>query len=294
MGLDLETGKFTSRNAQRFAGQLLEMSDQLLASAHQPAVLEAAGGDASVDALDEHPVLLADLVVEGHELVDPRLVDVGPEEVVEEAVRPVGRQGDHRADRDVRPAREDVNAEIRPEEVELAPRQLAVEVHRRAAACAGRAALAGEAPVGGEGVRVRRHVQHLRELRVRDLAVVALEEVLADDLPVRFDLRLPARVEDEIVDVEPELGDLRRHRAERVGERFGVPFRVRRTRTGPTCRLRRHGARARPSGSAAPPPSAGRRAASRRARTSRRGRGTGASRASPSPRPAESRGGGRR
>jgi len=66
--------------------------------------------------------------------------------------------------------------------------------------------LAGEAPVGGERVGVRRHVQHLRELRVRDLAVVALEEVLADDLPVRLELGLPACVEDEVVHVEAESG----------------------------------------------------------------------------------------
>ena len=57
---------------------------------------------------------------------------------------------------------------------------------------------------------------------MRDLAVVALEEVLADDLPVRLELRLPARVEDERVDVEPELRDLRGHRAERVGERLRI------------------------------------------------------------------------
>ena len=61
---------------------------------------------------------------------------------------------------------------------------------------------------------------------MRDLAVVALEEVLADDLPVRLDLRLPALVEDELVDVEPELCDLRGHRAERLGERLRVALRV--------------------------------------------------------------------
>jgi hypothetical protein len=55
-----------------------------------------------------------------------------------------------------------------------------------------------------------------------DLAVVALEEVLADDLPVRLDLGLPARVVDERADIEAELGDLRRQRAERVRERLGV------------------------------------------------------------------------
>ena len=57
---------------------------------------------------------------------------------------------------------------------------------------------------------------------MRDLAVVALEEVLADDLPVRVDLGFPAPVEDELVDVEPELCDLGRHRAERLCERFGL------------------------------------------------------------------------
>ena len=55
---------------------------------------------------------------------------------------------------------------------------------------------------------------------MRDLAVVALEEVLADDLPVRLDLGFPAGVVDERVDVQPELGDLRRERAERVRERL--------------------------------------------------------------------------
>src|SRR4029079_3923320 len=66
----------------------------------------------------------------------------------------------------------------------------------------------------------------LRELRVRDLTVVALEEVLADDLPVRVELRFPARMEDELLDVEPELGDLRGHRPERLRKRLGVAMRV--------------------------------------------------------------------
>src|SRR5215469_16576079 len=53
-----------------------------------------------------------------------------------------------------------------------------------------------------------------------DRAVVALEEVLADDLPVRVDLRLPAPVVDERVDVEAELLDLRGKRAEGLVERL--------------------------------------------------------------------------
>src|ERR1700751_446821 len=52
-----------------------------------------------------------------------------------------------------------------------------------------------------------------------DMAVVALEEVLADDLPVRLGFGLPAGVVDERVDVEAKLGDLRRQRAEGGRER---------------------------------------------------------------------------
>src|SRR4051794_1697887 len=108
------------------------MADQLLAAAHQEAVLEAARRKSTLDALDEPAVLTSDLVVELHQLVDPGPIDVRAEEVVEEAVRPARLERDHRPDRDVRPAGEDVDAEVRPEEVELRPRQLAVEVHSRA------------------------------------------------------------------------------------------------------------------------------------------------------------------
>jgi hypothetical protein len=59
-----------------------------------------------------------------------------------------------------------------------------------------------------------------------DLAVVALEEVLADDLPVRLELRLPAGVVHEPVDIEAELCDLSPHRTECVRQRLGVPARV--------------------------------------------------------------------
>ena len=181
-------------------------------------MLEGTARDAAVGALDEIAILAADLVVEGHQLVDPLLVDVGAEEVVEEAVRAVGRDRHHRPDRDVRTARKDVHAEIRPQKMELAPRQLAVEMHARAAALPRRAVLARQPPLGRQRVRAGRHVEHRRELRMRDLAVVALEEVLADDLPVRRELRLPAPVEAQRVDVEPELRDLRGHRPERLGE----------------------------------------------------------------------------
>ena len=85
-----------------------------------------------------------------------------------------------------------------------------------------RAALGREAPVRREHVRLGRDVDQLTEARMRDLAVVALEEVLAHDLPVGLDLGLPAPVVDERCDVEPELGDLRRQRAERLREQFRV------------------------------------------------------------------------
>ncbi len=118
------------------------------------AVLERAGRDAALDALDERPVLPADLVVEGEQVVDPGRLDVGAEEVVEEAVRAAGRERHDRPDRDVRPAGEDVDPEVRPEEMELRARQL---VLRR-----GRAqwpVLRREAPVGREHVCLGRDVE---------------------------------------------------------------------------------------------------------------------------------------
>src|SRR5262249_40878292 len=101
------------------------MADELLAAAHQDAVLERARADAALNALDERPVFTADLVVEGEEIVDPVPLDLRAEEVVEEAVRPFRRAGDDRADGDVRPPGEDVDSEVRPEEVELRARQVA-------------------------------------------------------------------------------------------------------------------------------------------------------------------------
>ena len=55
-----------------------------------------------LDALDEDAVLGADLRVELERLLDPRLVGVLRDEVVEEAVRPVDASRDDRADREVR------------------------------------------------------------------------------------------------------------------------------------------------------------------------------------------------
>ena len=68
------------------------MADELLAASHEHATRECARRDAALDVLDELAILLADLVVEREELCDPLVVDLCAEEVVEEAVRPVGRE----------------------------------------------------------------------------------------------------------------------------------------------------------------------------------------------------------
>src|SRR5581483_9244855 len=203
-------------------GERLEVADELLASAHEDAMVEHTRRHPPVDALHEAAVLEAHLCVERHQLVDPVRADVAAEEVVEEPVRPVRRQRHHRADRDVRAPGEDVHPEVRPQEVELRALQLAVEPN----VLSHRPALARQPPFGRQRVRVGGRVDHRRERGMRDLAVIALEEVLADDLPVGVELRLPSRVEDEIVDVEPELVDLRGHRAQRVCERLRIVRRV--------------------------------------------------------------------
>src|SRR5262249_41197716 len=66
-----------------------------------------------------------------------------------------------------------------------------------------------------------RDVDDGREARMRNGAVVALEEVLAGDLPIRIDLELRAEAELEGIDVE-HLGDLRRHWTQRVRKRRRV------------------------------------------------------------------------
>ena len=143
--------------------------------------------------------------------------------------------------------------------------------------------------------RRRRRRATSTRLRVRDRAVVALEEVLADDLPVRLDLGLRAEAVHEPVDVEPELGDLRRHRAERLLERLARRASVFAKTNGPQVpTATRQQAELLAREVAARRPSAAPRGASRRGRRSRRGTGTGASRACPRPRRPGSRGAGRR
>ena len=60
---------------------------------------------------------------------------------------------------------------------------------------------------------------------MRDSAVVALEEVLARDLPVRLELELGAEAKLQCIDVE-DLGELRRHVAERFCKRSGIEIRI--------------------------------------------------------------------
>src|SRR5205823_14631865 len=104
--------------------QALEMRDQRLARGHQTPVLDETRSDAALDALDKRPVLAADLVVELEQLIDPFLVDVRGEEVVEEPSRPLGATWQDRPAGQIGPAGKDVDAEVWPDEVELAARDL--------------------------------------------------------------------------------------------------------------------------------------------------------------------------
>ena len=57
-----------------FRAKTLEMSDQLLALREESSLAQDSRAHASLDAFDEAPVFLADLVVEGQQLVDPGLI----------------------------------------------------------------------------------------------------------------------------------------------------------------------------------------------------------------------------
>jgi hypothetical protein len=76
-----------------------------------------------------------------------------------------------------------------------------------------------------EVVRIGRHVHRRREAGMRDGSVVALEEVLARDLPVRRELRLGPEAELQRVQVD-DLGQLRGDVAERFGEGWRLRVRV--------------------------------------------------------------------
>src|SRR5919201_5962244 len=208
----------------RLGSKVLELSDELLALVHQPSVLEHPARHASLDGFHERDVLAADLVVEGDELVDPLLVDVRCEEVVEPALRPLGAGRNERAARQVRVPREDVDAEVRPQEVELAVRDLAAG-EERAHAVAQLAELRRRQAIGFEAVAVRRDVDGGAEPGMRDGAVVALEEVLARDLPVRLHRELAAETEPKGVEVDDSCHEIRQ-RPERVAQRRRIGIRV--------------------------------------------------------------------
>src|SRR5215207_210620 len=183
-------------NRESLTHPRLEPGNEALALGQQPSLRDHARAGAALDKLDQPRVLAADLIVELEELRHPLLGRVGGEEVVEDAPCPVRRDWEDRADRQVRPAGEDVDAGVRPDEVELADRELSVT------AAAQLPELAPVRVAGDELVVVRRDVDQAGEARVRDWTVVALEEVLGGNLPVRGDLPVGAVVEDELVDVE--------------------------------------------------------------------------------------------
>ena len=215
--------------------------------------------DPALDSLHERLVLRADLLVEREVTGEPFLVDAGADEVVEEPVGPVRAAGhDGPIERLGRPGMTFTTV-AGEEEVELAratsprasytsPPGAAARHPRR------RADLRREPAARIEPVRVGRDVERLREGRVRDRAVVALEEVLDADLPVaRVLVGLRARVEAQRVDVDPAVGEKSGQLAERVGQRLRLAVRVdederpprlhRRPRTSPSAPVSKTGSR---------------------------------------------------
>ena len=181
------------------------------------------------------------------------------------------------------------------EQVELAALDLAGRVVDAAAAVPRRPDLRRDDSVGLQAVAVGRDVERLREARVRDGAVVALEEVLDAHLPVARVLgRLRPGVEAKRVDVEATVGEQGRQLAEGVGEWLGVEGRVDEDERPPRvdgdrCERDRGHVEA---GLAVRPRCVAQ--TRRRGCTSRRGRGTGWSPAAHLRRRGRDRGGGRR
>src|SRR6188508_2436762 len=222
---------------QRLDDEGLKPGDQLLRLREQRPRLEAAARHAALHVLHEHAILRADLIVECEVVGEPLVVRVGTDEVVEEAVGAVRAARDDRADRQVRLPGHDVHDRAGEQEVELAAGDLALRIR---GTCVGarlnpgtdavllrRAELARDPAARLEPVGVGRDVEHLREARVRDRAVVALEEVLDADLPVaRVLLGLGPRVEAERAHVDAVGGEKVGKLAEVVCERRGPRIRV--------------------------------------------------------------------
>src|SRR5207253_6995489 len=140
------------------------------------------------------------------QVIHEALLDPGCEEVIEEPRCPLRAGRKHRPAGEVRLPREDVGTEVRPQEVELAARNLAAG-EGRVAVPAQRAELTRHETARLEAVSVGRDVDDSAEARMCDRAVVALEKVLAGDLPVRADLELRAEAELERIHVD-DLGEL--------------------------------------------------------------------------------------
>src|SRR3954471_21661037 len=107
-------------SGKRGQNELLEPRHELLALTEQLPFVDEPRPHTLLDALDEHAVFRPDLAVELQELVYPLRLRIAGEEVVEVASRAVRPVGQDRADREVRPAGEDVDLDVRPDEVELA------------------------------------------------------------------------------------------------------------------------------------------------------------------------------
>ena len=145
-------------------------------------------------------------------------------------VRP-GSSGTNANDGDVRRPGCDVQGEGRPDVVE-------VRLARTSARAVGRIALpvehvgpdradlAREPLVRSEAVRVRVDVDQLREARVRRRAVVALEVVLDDNLPVRSHLPLVPLPVAQPVEGHPSVSQDVRQAPEQLGQRhrIGIPI----------------------------------------------------------------------
>src|SRR4029077_8126170 len=115
---------------ESFRAKALEVGNELLALGENAALGQDSRANPALDTLDERPILAPDLVVEGDQLVDPLLVDLGGEEVVEETSGPLRAEREHRPAGEIRMSGEHVEPEVGPEEVELAPRDLAVREER--------------------------------------------------------------------------------------------------------------------------------------------------------------------
>ena len=110
--------------------------------------------------------------------------------------------------------------------MELAALDLARQVVHASRLGSRRPVLAHSVSGRFEEIRVRGHVDDGREAGMRDRAVVALEEVLGAELPVRLDLRLRALEEAKRVDVDSGRGDAVGHVFEEVRERAGIGVRA--------------------------------------------------------------------